>query len=90
MIKITDAEKQKQIEQNMIFVGTIYDTFEALEETLGRLKMEQPLFMVYAAKKAFAAEVFKYADREEISHKTPRQICLKSADKTSALSCLLH
>lgn len=58
-------EKEKQIENNMIFVGTIYESFEALEETLGKLKLERPLFLVHVAKKAFAHEIFKYADDED-------------------------
>ena len=45
-----------------MFVTTIYDSFEALEETLGKLKLEEPLFLTHVAKKAFAAEVLKYAD----------------------------
>ena len=49
----------------MIFVGTIYDTFEALEETLGKLKLEKPLFLTYIAKMAFAEEVFKQAQLDE-------------------------
>lgn len=28
-----------------MFVGTIYDSFEALEETLGKLKLERPLLL---------------------------------------------
>lgn len=63
MIKTSDMEKQKEIEKNIMFVSTIYESFEALEETLGKLKLEQPLFMTHAAKKAFAAEVIKYAEK---------------------------
>lgn len=63
MINASDMEKQKEIEKNIMFVSTIYDSFEALEETLGKLKLERPLFMTHAAKKAFAAEVLKYAEK---------------------------
>ncbi len=52
------------LKENMIFVGTIYDSFEALEETLGKLKLEKPLFLTYLAKMAFAEEVFKRADKD--------------------------
>lgn len=55
---------QTNLKDNMIFVGTIYDSFEALEETMGKLKLERPLFLVYLAKKAFAEEVFKAAGEE--------------------------
>lgn len=47
------------LKENLIFVGTIYDSFEALEETLGKLKLEKPLFITHVAKMAFAEEVFK-------------------------------
>ncbi|MBR2299726.1 MAG: hypothetical protein IJ870_04040 [Alphaproteobacteria bacterium] len=56
--------KQSELEKNMIFVGTIYDTFEALEETLGKLKLEKPLFLTYIAKQAFAEEVFAHAKED--------------------------
>lgn len=52
------------LKENMIFVGTIYDSFEALEETLGKLKLEKPLFITHIAKMAFAEEVFKRADED--------------------------
>jgi len=55
-------DDEKRFNDNMIFVGTIYDSFEALEETLGKLKLEQPLFLTYLAKMAFAEEVFKRAE----------------------------
>jgi len=57
--------EQSELEKNMIFVGTIYDTFEALEETLGKLKLERPLFLTYIAKQAFAEEVFKQAEADD-------------------------
>ena len=65
MLKRTsENEQQSEIEKNIMFVTTIYDTFEALEETLGKLKLEQPLFLTYLAKQAFAEEVFKYAKQD--------------------------
>ena len=54
-------KKKKEIERNIMFVGTIYDSFEALEETLGKLKLEKPLFITHVAKQAFAQEIFDYA-----------------------------
>ena len=53
--------EQVKLEDNLFFAGTIYDSFEALEEVMGKLKLERPLFLVYLAKKAFAEEVFKAA-----------------------------
>lgn len=60
------ADNKDRLKDNMIFVGTIYDSFEALEETLGKLKLERPLFLTYLAKMAFAEEVFKRAEADEI------------------------
>lgn len=47
------------IEKNLELIGKIYKSFEALEETLGGLKLEEPLFITYVAKKAFANAVFQ-------------------------------
>ena len=55
--------KYSELEKNIVFVTTIYDAFEALEETLGKLKLEKPLFLTHIAKKAFAEEVFNYAEQ---------------------------
>lgn len=57
-------EEQVDLKDNLIFAGTIYDSFEALEETMGKLKLERPLFLVYLAKKAFAEEVFQAAGED--------------------------
>ncbi|MBO4284932.1 MAG: hypothetical protein J5895_01700 [Alphaproteobacteria bacterium] len=65
MLKTKKETKSNALEENIMFVTTIYDTFEALEETLGKLKLETPLFLTYIAKKAFAEEVFKYARQNE-------------------------
>lgn len=72
------------LEDNLIFVGTIYDSFEALEETLGKLKLEKPLFITHIAKMAFAEEVFKRAenDIELCTHISNRK---KQADVTTQL-----
>ena len=47
-----------EVETNITLINKIYESFEALEETLGGLKLEEPLFITYAAKKAFAKAVF--------------------------------
>ncbi|MBO6289339.1 MAG: hypothetical protein J6N45_03330 [Alphaproteobacteria bacterium] len=66
MRQIKENEKVK-LEDNLFFAGTIYDSFEALEEAMGKLQLERPLFLVYLAKKAFAEEVFKAAGEENES-----------------------
>lgn len=73
-----DKATQDKLKDNMIFVGTIYDSFEALEETLGKLKLERPLFITHVAKMAFAEEVFKRAEESpELRHVTPPNIQTK-------------
>lgn len=54
------AETDREIERNLIFIGTIYDTFEALEETLGKMQLEEPLFLTYIAKRSFANAIFNH------------------------------
>lgn len=66
MIKTVDREKYKQIENNMVFVGTIYDTFEALEETMNKLGLKNAEFLLKMSKKEFAKEVFKCAKENNI------------------------
>lgn len=63
MRRIKKSEQVK-LEDNLFFAGTIYDSFEALEEVMGKLQLERPLFLIYLAKKAFAEEVFKAAGEE--------------------------
>lgn len=66
---MTEPETKEfvRLEDTLFFAGTIYESFEALEETMGKLKLERPLFLVYLAKKAFAEEVLAAAG----SQKTP-------------------
>ncbi len=45
-------------ERDIMLIGKIYKSFEALEETLGKLQLEEPLFITYMAKKSFADTVF--------------------------------
>ncbi|MBQ8662116.1 MAG: hypothetical protein IJ482_07325 [Alphaproteobacteria bacterium] len=51
------------VRDDLSIVRNIYDSFEALEETLGTLKLEEPLFMTYAAKKSFARIMMRTARR---------------------------
>ena len=59
-------ESDKQIEKNIMFVSTIYDSFEALEETLSKLKLQKSTDLIRMAKNLFAKEVFKYAQENNI------------------------
>lgn len=45
-------------DRDIMLIGKIYKSFEALEETLGKLQLEEPLFITYMAKKSFADTVF--------------------------------
>lgn len=60
-------------ERNLMLLGKIYESFEALEETLGKLQLEEPLLMTYAAKKSFAKIIFKNIEqnnqKNEETHK---------------------
>lgn len=53
-----EMNRQAELETNIALISKIYESFEALEETLGGLKLEEPLFITYVAKKAFAKAVF--------------------------------
>ena len=66
----TTQNQKSEMKNYLYFAGTIYDSFEALEEVLGKLKLERPLFLLYAAKKAYAEEVFAAAgEKPEKSEK---------------------
>lgn len=57
-MKVMNVHNNKSLNTNMELINKIYQSFEALEETLGGLKLEEPLFITYVAKKAFAKAVF--------------------------------
>lgn len=65
MKDIISNRTHSELKNNLIFAGTIYDSFEALEEVLGKLKLEKPLFLVYLAKKTFAEEVIAAAEENQ-------------------------
>lgn len=56
------------VSDNLSLMSKIYQSFEALEQTLGALKMEEPLFMTYAAKKSFANTIMKTTDNRHLKH----------------------
>ncbi len=64
-------ENKEQLENHLYCAGTVYDSFEALLEVLGKLKLEQPLYLVYLAQKIFAQEVLNAAQNCNITHDFP-------------------
>ena len=56
------------VTDNLALMSKIYQSFEALEQTLGDLKMEEALFMTYAAKKSFANSLAKYDTKHHFKH----------------------
>ncbi|MBP5215207.1 MAG: hypothetical protein J6039_01460 [Alphaproteobacteria bacterium] len=84
MQKIRESERVK-LEDSLIFAGTIYESFEALEEVMGKLKLERPLFLIYLAKKEFAAAVLKAAGEKpekesDLAEKPPSYIEIFNSD----------
>ena len=59
-----DATTRTNVENNVVLISKIYESFEALEETLGKLKLEEPFFITYVAKKTFANAVFKNIEKD--------------------------
>lgn len=59
-----NATTRTNVENNVVLISKIYESFEALEETLGKLKLEEPLFITYVAKKTFANAVFKNIEKD--------------------------
>lgn len=64
-------ENCEELENHLYCVGTVYDSFEALLEVLGRLKLEQPLYLVYLAQKLFAHEVLNAAKQQNDDSNMP-------------------
>ena len=56
------------VNDNLALMSKLYQSFEALEETLGALKMEEALFMTYAAKKSFASTLMKKSRTHNLKH----------------------
>lgn len=64
---LKDKNFQDSYAREILLINKIYQSFEALENTLGKLKMEEPLFITYMAKKSFADKVFN-----QIKHNSER------------------
>lgn len=58
MRDLSHDNNKSKFDNNIVLINKIYESFEALEETLGGLKLEEPLFITYVAKKAFAKAIF--------------------------------
>lgn len=65
MRKQANTKKDRATVRDIILISKIYQSFEALEETLGKLKLEEPLFITHVAKKSFAEIIFKNIDEAE-------------------------
>lgn len=66
MRKQAISEIENTIARDMIIIEKIYESFEALEETLGKLKLEEPLFITHVAKKSFAEVIFNSIKDNEL------------------------
>ena len=64
MKKETISERADSSEQDIVLISKIYESFEALEETLGKLKLEEPLFITHVAKKSFADTIFSTVQKK--------------------------
>ena len=62
MRKQVTSETTKTNARDIVLIGKIYQSFE---ETLGKLKMEEPLFITHVAKKSFAEIIFKNVTENE-------------------------
>lgn len=60
-----EGKNRDNLDNNIVLINKIYESFEALEETLGGLKLEEPLFITYVAKKAFAKAIFNEIKSEK-------------------------
>lgn len=55
----------KDLSRDAILISKIFESFEAMEETLSGLRLEEPLFITKVAKNAFAQAVFKNDDKDK-------------------------
>ena len=65
MRKQANIKKDRATARDIILISKIYQSFEALEETLGKLKLEEPLFITHVAKKSFNM-ITKKATRKNV------------------------
>lgn len=77
MRKQAISEIENTTARDIIIIEKIYESFEALEETLGKLKLEEPLFITHVAKKSFAEIIFQTAkanEQKKIKAKTTKEL----------------
>ena len=67
-MKKYNARFEKDEKLNIEIVEKVLESFDALEETLGKLNMEESLFITYIAKKAFAKKVCDKIKTIDIKH----------------------
>ena len=72
MNKETISERADSSEQDIVLISKIYESFEALEETLGKLKLEEPLFITHVAKKSFVDTIFSTVQKNNDRKKLKR------------------
>ena len=72
MNKETISERADSSEQDIVLISKIYESFEALEETLGKLKLEEPLFITHVEKKSFAYTIFSTVQKNNDRKKLKR------------------
>ena len=72
MNKETISERADSSEQDIVLISKIYESFEALKETLGKLKLEEPLFITHVAKKSFADTIFSTVQKNNDRKKLKR------------------
>ena len=59
MTRAYDKNTEYNNAREILLIEKIYQSFEALEEILEKLKLEEPLFMIKTAKRSFANNLFK-------------------------------
>lgn len=64
MNKETISERADSSEQDIVLISKIYESFEALEETLGKLKLEEPLFYNPRGKKILCRHHLQYGSEK--------------------------
>ena len=72
MNKETISERADSSEQDIVLISKIYESFEALEETLGKLKLEEPLFITHVAINSFADTIFSTVQKNNDRKKLKR------------------
>lgn len=64
-----NLDRVNSSEQDIVLINKILESFEALEETLGKLKLQDPLFITHVAKKSFAETIFNAVQKNNAKQK---------------------